>query len=408
MDQKRKDSILREALTQLVNQKFETPVDLWSRIQEKLSEQGERVSAPISLPTLPSGSTRPIQIGYRGSSVMLVSMVAFVVFLSTMIVINTSGNHLDAASPAAIAFEYGGHVTSTDNEVAINAMNQAGMSWMKIQLRYNTSGSDNAANEIATAHANGFKLLVSAGGNPDDLRTGGEGYIQQYANWLGQMAKAGVDAIEVWIEPNLDREWPEGQISGGAYANMLRVSYQAIKAANPNTLVISAAPAPTGAEASFPDQVRNDDAWLRELVRGGGLQYMDCVGDYYEGILPPDATNGDPRGESYMRYFTSMLNTYSDTVVAQKPLCFTELGYLSAEGIGTLPPPFAWASKVTVWQQAAWLAQAAMIASQSSKVRLMIVWNVNFTTYGSDPQSGYAIVRPDRSCPACDTLADMP
>ena len=55
MDQKRKDSILREALTQLVNQKFETPVDLWSRIQEKLSEQGERVSAPISLPTLPSG-----------------------------------------------------------------------------------------------------------------------------------------------------------------------------------------------------------------------------------------------------------------------------------------------------------------------------------------------------------------
>ena len=182
MDQKRKDSILREALTQLVNQKFETPVDLWSRIQEKLSEQGERMSARISLPTLPSGSTRPIQIGYRGSSVMLVSMVAFVVFLSTMIVINTSGNHLDAASPAAIAFEYGGHVTSTDNEVAINAMNQAGMSWMKIQLRYNTSGSDNAANEIATAHANGFKLLVSAGGNPDDLRTGGEGYIQQYTN----------------------------------------------------------------------------------------------------------------------------------------------------------------------------------------------------------------------------------
>ena len=35
----------------------------------------------------------------------------------------------------------------------------------------------------------------------------------------------------------------------------------------------------------------------------------------------------------------------------------------------------------------------------------MIVWNVDFTTYGSDPQGGYAMVRPDGSCPACDTMA---
>ena len=43
-------------------------------------------------------------------------------------------------------------------------------------------------------------------------------------------------------------------------------------------------------------------------------------------------------------------------------------------------------------------------ATSSGRVRLMIVFNVDFTQYGDDPQAGYAIVRPDGSCPACDTL----
>jgi hypothetical protein len=35
----------------------------------------------------------------------------------------------------------------------------------------------------------------------------------------------------------------------------------------------------------------------------------------------------------------------------------------------------------------------------------MIVWNVDFTTFGSDPAAGYAIVRPGGGCPACSALA---
>jgi arabinogalactan endo-1,4-beta-galactosidase len=62
----------------------------------------------------------------------------------------------------------------------------------------------------------------------------------------------GADAIEIWNEPNLGREWPEGQISGGNYTNLLRQASAAIKATNPGTIVISGALAPTGAEAAFP------------------------------------------------------------------------------------------------------------------------------------------------------------
>ncbi len=309
-------------------------------------------------------------------------------------------------SIAVGAFEYGGQVTSTGSGRAIPAMQRAGMTWMKIQKRFHTGGADNAAGDIATAHANGFKVLVTGLGSPEELQAGGDSYVREYASWLGSVAAAGADAIEVWNEPNLDREWPEGQISGAAYANMLRMAYQTIKASNGGTMVISAAPAPTGAEAAYPGKVRNDDGWLREMVDAGGLQYMDCLGVHYnEGIMPPNATSGDPRDPYYTRYLPSVMNTYWAIIGGQKPLCFTELGYLSPEGYGELPSFFAWASNVTVSQQAAWLAQAAAITSQSSKVRLMIVWNVDFTIFGSDPQGGYAIVRPDGSCPACDALA---
>ena len=81
-----------------------------------------------------------------------------------------------------------------------------------------------------------------------------------------------------------------------------------------------------------------------------------------------------------------MVNTYYNAFGGARPLCFTELGYLSPEGLGTLPSGFEWAASVTVAQQAQWLGRAAQLARGSGKVRLMIVWNVDFTAFGADPR----------------------
>ncbi len=303
-------------------------------------------------------------------------------------------------------FEYGGHVDNPATGAA-GAMQHAGMTWMKIQLRY-SPGTDPgvAAGPISTAHGRGFKILLGLVGYSNDLAAGGDGYIQGFASWVGGVASLGPDAIEVWNEPNLDREWPRGQISGANYAKVLSASYQQIKSRNGGVMVISAAPAPTGAEAAYPGQVENDDHWLQDLVNAGGLGSMDCVGVHYnEGIISPTQTNGDPRDGYYTRFLLGMINTYWGIIGGQKPLCFTELGYLTPEGFGPLPASFGWAANTTVAQQAAWLAQAAAISSQSGKVRLMIVWNVDFTAYGTDPMGGYAMIRPGGGCPACDALA---
>ena len=313
-----------------------------------------------------------------------------------------------APAPGSITIEIGGHVTHAGSSRAIGAMKAAGMTWMKIQARYVQNGPPDVAQQIAIAHSNGFKILVGTVGHPGELGAGGQGYINGYTAWLERIAAQGADAIEVWNEPNLDREWPRGQISGERYAQMLKTAYRKIKAANPSTMVISAAPAPTGV-SDRPNTVMPDNQWLREMVAAGGLDYLDCVGAHYnEGIVPPSETRGDPRGDNYYtRYFYGMLNGYIS--ITRKPICFTELGYVSSEGYPPLPAGFIWARNVTVAQQAAWLAQAAALASQSGQVRLFIVWNIDFTHYstgrGGDPQAGYAIIRPGGACPACASLA---
>ncbi len=330
--------------------------------------------------------------------------------------VNPQGGGFSAVAPNAGSirvgqFEYGGQVTDAGSGRAIDAMRRAGMTWMKIQKRY-YAGVDNdigvIAGSIGAARSNGFKILISVVGNPNDLRNGGDGYIAGFSNFLATIASLAPDAIEVWNEPNLDREWPAGQISGANYTNMLKQAYSAIKRTNASVMVISAALAPTGAEAAYPDRVVNDDRFLMQMVQAGALSYADCIGVHYnEGIVPPTATSGDPRGDNYYtRYLPTMVERYWSIIGGQKPLCFTELGYLSPEGFGFLDPYFGWAGNTTVAQHAAWLAQAAALLSQSGKVRLLIVWNVDFSYYGTDPMAGYAIIRPDGSCPACDALAN--
>jgi hypothetical protein len=304
--------------------------------------------------------------------------------------------------------EIGGHVTGAGSARAQNAMRSAGMNWMKVQLGF-APGADisAAAGQIEAAHAAGFKILIGLVGSEGDLAAGGSDYIRQYGEFAGRIASLGPDAIEIWNEPNIAREWPQGQINGSNYTALLASAYQGIKSANGSVMVISAALAPTGAEPAFPGQVVNDDNFIRQMVAAGALNVMDCLGMHYnEGIVSAYATSGDPRDNYYTRYLPSQLNYYWDLIGGARPICITELGYLTPEGYGSLPDFFSWAAGNTIAEHAAWLAEAAAFSSQSGKVRLMIVWNVDFENYtGTDPMAGYAMIRADGSCPACGALA---
>ena len=315
-----------------------------------------------------------------------------------------------AGSGAGGSFELGGQVLEL-NSNTISLTNRAGMTWVKTQVRYSLGQDPSvAAGFINAAHSAGKKALLSVVGDKTQMGDYNS-YISSYASFVGGVAALGADAIEVWNESNIDREWPAGSINGATYTQLLAASFNAIKGSNGGTIVISGAPAPTGffGSAGCGSGGCNDDVYMQQMAQAGAANYLDCVGLHYnEGIIPPSQTSNDPRGNYPTYFFGSMLQRgYSQ--FSGKPVCFTELGYLSGEGYSqAIPAGFAWAANTTVAQQAAWLADAASRAAQSGQVRLMIVWNVDYPYFtADDPVGGYAIYRPDGSCPACDTLGTV-
>ena len=305
---------------------------------------------------------------------------------------NTGGFELGGQ---ALSFAHPGH------------MQNARMTWVKRQVVWH--GNEPASNFqhlIDGAHGSGFRVLLSVIGEKNQIAGNPGGFYQNYANFLAGLARGGADAIEVWNEMNIDREWPSGQISGANYVGMLSAAYNAIKSANSGTMVISGAPAPTGFFQGCGPGGSDDDCYMQQMAAAGAANYMDCVGIHYNaGIVPPDWTSGAPVGSAghYSWYLPRMMTLYR-SFFPSKPLCFTEIGYLTGEGIGSLPGGFAWAAGNTLAEQAAWLAGAVHRTRGSGYVRLMIVWNVDSTQFGADPQAGYAIVRPGGGCPACDSL----
>lgn len=312
--------------------------------------------------------------------------------------------------PPLGSFEIGGQTQGLSNP---DVMQSAGMTWVKFQHKWGP-GDDPAdlAGAIQNAQAQGFRVLYSIPGQLYPTSIDFAGYTQ----FVGGVAALGVDAIEVWNEQNLDREWPVGQIDPASYVNnMLAPAYSAIKANNPNTIVVSGAPAPTGVHTV-------STIWADDLYIGGmraaidqrvaaGLSYpLDCVGVHYNaGATAPDQVTGHPAapgGGHYSWYFQPTFDVYANTF-PDRPLCYTEIGYLTGDGFGGVPPLFAWGGNTTLEQQAQWLGQAAQISRNSGRVQLFIVFNVDFRVYGDDPQAGYSIYRPDGSCPSCATLRQV-
>jgi len=324
---------------------------------------------------------------------------------------STTNPAQNAALPAAVAgsaagggFEAGAQIYDFGGS-SVARLRTAKMKWIKVQI----SPSDNSAQgRINAAHGQGFKILLSVKGAASEVLNAG--FFDQFATYVGAVAAQGADAIEIWNEENIDREWPAGHIDPASYTQLLAKSYNAIKSAHASTIVISGALSPTGffgGTGGKSDNGWDDDVYYQGMAAAGAGQYLDCVGIHYnEGIVSPEQASGDPRDNYPTRYFDTML-VRAVGPFSGKQACFTEIGYLTPQGYPALPGSFAWAQNTTVAQQASWLALAAVKSAQSGLVRLMIVFNLDFVRYDADPQAGYAMIRPDGSCPACDALGTV-
>jgi len=306
-------------------------------------------------------------------------------------------------APPPSGFAFGGQSQTFAN---VNTMKGAQMGWAKYQHKWTPGESAEAVgNVIDDLHANGLKVLITVTGKTPYPAANSIDFVA-LTNFMSALAAQGPDAIEVWNEQNIDFEWPAGQIDPTTYVNsMLAPAYNAIKATNSNILVISGAPAPTGFDNTT--NAWADNRYIAGMRAAGAANVADCIGIHHNaGATSPTVSTGHPAGSHYSWYYQPMVDLYYNTFGGARQLCFTELGYLSGEGFSALPPNFAWAAGTSVQEQAQWLREARDLSIAGGKVRMMIVFNVDFTFFdpAGDPQAGYAIIRPDGGCPACDTL----
>jgi len=97
-----------------------------------------------------------------------------------------------------------------------------------------------------------------------------------------------IQAYQIWNEPNLAREWGNNRPNPAQYAEMLRVTYAAIKRANPNAIVISAGMAPTGdnSNVAMPDDVFYEEMY-KAMGGNGSNGYFDMLGVHGAGFAAP-------------------------------------------------------------------------------------------------------------------------
>ena len=188
----------------------------------------------------------------------------------------------------------------------------------------------------------------------------------------------------------------------------LSESYEAVKEANPATLVVSGPPAPTDS-AGCSEEGCGDAAWLEALAAEGAFECADFVGARYTvGATDPSTSIGHPSGlEHHSFYFQPMIRRYYEAAGAETPLAFSQFGYLSPEGYGALPDAFWWAGGTSAAHQAGWTTEAVQMAAGSPMVGMVMIWHLDAADWGGDydtVRGGYGLIRPDGNCLACEML----
>jgi hypothetical protein len=134
-------------------------------------------------------------------------------------------------------------------------------------------------------------------------------------------APMGLQAWEVWNEPNTKQFWQSGA-DAGAYTRMLQAAYTAIKLANPQAIVVAGGLSP---QATGDGNMSELD-FLQGIYAAGGKGFFDAVADhpYTYPLVPSNST-----GQAWSRMsqtavsLRSIMTANGDSV---KKIWITEFG----------------------------------------------------------------------------------
>ncbi len=210
----------------------------------------------------------------------------------------------------------------------LGLLRDAGFHWVKQlfnwqdiegagQGQFDWSNADRLVGQVQKYQ---LKLLVRLSADPDKPFWAGQppANADAYAAFVSAVAtrySGKIAAYQIWNEPNLGREWGNKRPDPAGYARMLKAAYAAIKAADPQAIVITAGMAPTSEDSdrAMPDMRYYQG--LYDAMAGSSQGYFDMLGAHAAGyavspetdpqvvVNDPKLHNNDPSAPDLLRVY---------------------------------------------------------------------------------------------------------
>jgi len=351
----------------------------------------------------------------------------------------TAGTSTGTTATTGFKYGFAAHQYNGQEGPVLDKVTGAGFGWVKQQVEWKSiqEGGPNDFNygELDTivnqAAARNVKVLLSVVQAPVWASVGpGRPYPKNpsdLGNFLKNMAtryKGKVQAYEIWNEVNLAVEVGPGNINPGNYVELLHAAHDAIKAVDPNIIIVSAGPTPTGVNDA--NIAIEDPIYIQQMYayqNGVVKNYFDVLGAHAEPWAnPPEAVVGSPEPSNVQQYnnhpsfFFRRIESYRNAMVAagdgNKQIWETEFGYDSCPDPNPAPNGYSYCKLITEQQQADYLVRAFSYAKSNYPwLGAIFVWNLNFQNVvaPSDEKWGWSVLRGDYSPrPAYNALRSMP
>ena len=285
-----------------------------------------------------------------------------------------------AQKAASVDLTWG--IPSSDFAPTGQAISDVGAGWVRLEFRWNeaepSSKGSYDSNIIArydraidTARAAGAKVLVFVNGSPrwasgsriPMMKPQNPADYADFVRFVAARYAGKVSAWEVWNEQNTSRFWPSGP-SPSAYVPLLKAAYPAVKAADPNALVV------------FGGVSQNDYSFIEGAYAAGAKGYFDVMAVHpYPGTNPPEAVWHEG-GRIAPTAFTGFREVRSSMLARgdDKPIWLTEFGWSTTTE--------AWG--VTQAQQADYLTRAYKLLESYPYIAIAYWYNLRNNHWDDD------------------------
>jgi len=319
----------------------------------------------------------------------------------------TAADMAASSTPLDDSFAYGFNIADLSKTYLIRDLNlhwaKGYVNWETVEPRPGKYRWVDPDNTVAAFQSQQLRILLRVHGTPAWARPSGTflshppNNVDDFGRFMSELAqryRGQVAAYEIWNEPNLNYEWGYLPPDPERYTQMLQTAFRAVKAADPQALVISGGLATTG--QGSPNAL-GDLEFLERMYAAGARGYFDALGSHpYPFGNPPDYRDAWGLSLARVAEQRQVMLAHGDP---DTPIWITELGWVLHSSWDLVEHE---AIGVNELEQAQYLTRAyEKIRTEWPWVHGLFIFNLDFSTVpwytAAEPMRWYAVLNPDRT-----------